>query len=85
MVVSRCPCRCASFDLEVAKMPLPTGGLRVLGDYVFGDDSDLAGAFIFERAGVLAGIEVYGLAGDAPRALPKPGSLRPFHEDKAGS
>jgi hypothetical protein len=84
-VVSRCPCGCASIDLEVAGMPKPSGGLRILGDYVFGDDPELAGAFIFERAGVLAGIEVYGLAGDAPSTLPEPGSLRPFHEGGACS
>jgi hypothetical protein len=82
-VVARCPCGCASIDLEVADMPSPSGGLRILGDYLFGTDADLAGAFIFERAGVLAGIEVYGLAGDAPRVLPEPGSLRPFDERDA--
>jgi hypothetical protein len=71
--------------LEVSGMPSPSGGLRILGDYVFGENADLAGAFIFERAGVLAGIEVYGLAGDTPRVLPEPGSLRPFDEGKAGS
>ena len=84
VVVARCPCGCASIDFEVAEMPKPSGGLRTLGDYFFGEESDLAGAFIFERAGVLAGIEVYGLVGDAPRTLPDPGSLRPFH-DKPGS
>jgi hypothetical protein len=66
-------------------MPAPSGGLRVLGDYVFGSGEDLAGAFIFERAGVLAGIEVYGLPGDAPRKLPESASLRPFHEGSAES
>lgn len=44
-------------------MPEPSGGLHILGDYVFGKDTDLGGAFIVERAGVLAGIEVYGLGG----------------------
>ena len=67
-------------------MPKPSGGLRTLGDYVFGSEKQLAGAFIFERAGVLAGLEVYGLVRDeAPRALPEPGSLRPFHEGEARS
>jgi hypothetical protein len=84
-VVARCPCGCASFDLEVNGLPAPTGKLRTLGDYVFGDEADLAGAFVFERGGVLAGVEVYGLAGDAPRDLPGPDSLRPFHEGEAGS
>jgi hypothetical protein len=85
-VVSMCPCGCASIDFEVAGMPKPSGGLRTLGDYVFGGEEDLAGAFIFERAGVLAGIEVYGLVRDeAPRALPEPSLLRPFHDDEPRS
>lgn len=77
-VVSRCPCGCASIDFEVAGYPLPTGGLRVLGDFISGDENDLNGVFIFERGGVLAGIEVYGLGGDAPKTLPEPEALRPF-------
>jgi hypothetical protein len=56
-VVSRCPCGCASVDFEVEGLSPPTGGLRILGDFVFGGDSDLAGAFVFERNGVLAGLE----------------------------
>jgi hypothetical protein len=83
-VVSRCPCGCASIDLEVAGLPAPEGGMRVLGDYVFGGESDLAGAFIFECGGVLAGIEVYGLAGDAPSILPAPESLTPMDRHDAG-
>lgn len=77
-VVSRCPCGCASVDFEVAGLPKPGGGLRILGDYVFGNEAEMAGAFIFERTGVLAGLEVYGMAGDAPSTLPLPSSLRPF-------
>lgn len=77
-VVSRCPCGCASIDFEVAGHPRSVGGLRVLGDFISGDGGDLNGVFIFERDGVLAGIEVYGLAGDAPKTLPVPEALRPF-------
>jgi len=32
----------------------------------------------FEKSGVLAGLEVYGLAGEAPKTLPLPESLKPF-------
>ncbi len=81
-VVTRCPCGCASVDFEVEGLSPPTGGLRILGDFVFGGESDLAGAFVFERNGVLAGLEVYGLAGDAPTTLPSPSSLRPFAAER---
>jgi hypothetical protein len=84
-VVSRYSCGCASIDFEVAGLPKPNGPLRILGDYVFGDEADLASAFIFKKAGVLAGIEVYGLARDAPSTLPRPGSLRPFEDAGADS
>jgi hypothetical protein len=77
-VVTRCPCGCASIDFEIAGLPRPTGGLRILADFLCGGENDLSGVFIFERDGVLAGIEVYGLAGDAPKTLPEHASLRPF-------
>jgi len=80
-VVARCPCGCASIDFEVDGCAIPTGGLGILGDYLYEDsDGVLAGAFIFERNSVLAGVEVYGLSGDAPRALPTPESLRQLEE-----
>jgi hypothetical protein len=82
-VVSRCPCGCASVDFAVEGEPAPSGGLRVLGDFAYGDAAHLNGAFIFERGDVLAGIEVYSLAGeDAPPELPEPATLRPF--ERAG-
>jgi hypothetical protein len=80
-VVGRCSCGCASFDIEIDGLPASSGPLRPLGDYVFGDEATLAGAFIFERGGVLAGIEVYGMAGAAPKELPSPQMLRSFSEE----
>lgn len=77
-VVARCSCGCASIDFEIAGHPRPTGGLRILADFLYGGESDLSGVFIFERNGLLAGIEVYGIAGDAPETLPEHASLRPF-------
>src|SRR5208283_5229999 len=73
----RCPCGCASVNLSIDGLPEPSGGLHILADFVFGTDEDLSGAFAFERSGVLAGLEVYGLAGEAPKTLPLPASLRP--------
>jgi len=81
-VVSRCPCGCASIDFQVEGRPAPVGGLNILGDFVFGGEQDLAGAFVFEQNGVLAGLEVYGLAGDAPKDLPHSSALRPFETER---
>lgn len=77
-VVSGCSCGCASIDFMIAGRCAPATGLNILGDYLFGGPEDLAGAFVFECGGVLAGIEVYGLARDNPAELPHPNSLRPF-------
>ena len=74
----RCACGCASINLKVEGFPAPTGGIHPLADFIFGADADLSGIFIYEQNGVLAGLEVYGLAGDAPKLLPSPESLRPF-------
>ena len=53
-----------------------------MADFVFGTDADLSGIFVFEQSGILAGLEVYGLATEAPKTLPLPEALRPF-ADKA--
>ena len=76
-VVSRCGCGCPSIDFAVEGRPLPSGPLRILGDYVIGEPP-AAGIMIFEQSGVLGGIEVYTLAGDMPDTLPTPADLRPF-------
>ena len=78
---NRCPCGCASIDFEVVAFPKPTGGIHSLGDFVFGSDDDLSGIFVFEQNGVLAGLEVYGLAGNVPQILPSPDLLRPFGDE----
>ena len=82
---TRCPCGCASIDFSIDGQPKPTGGLRPLADFVFGSGDDLSGIFVFEQSGVLAGLEVYGMAGDAPRTLPNPDSLRPFADETANA
>lgn len=85
-VVSRCPCGCATIDLQVDGFPPPTGGMRLLGDFYFEADGEVSGAFIYECDGALAGIEVYGLSGDAPRVLPAPELLHPMdvHAGESG-
>ncbi len=74
----RCPCGCASINLSIDNVPVPYGGLNILADFVFGTDADLNGVFVFGKSGVLAGLEVYGLASGASRTLPSVGALRPF-------
>lgn len=74
----QCPCGCASFNLAVQGLPEPSGGIHPVADFVYGTDDSLSGIFVFERGGVLAGVEVYGLTGDAPKSLPCPEALRPF-------
>src|SRR4051812_8077308 len=81
-LASGCKCGCASINLEIEGQPKPAGGLRILGDYLFGDEASLCGAFVFEMGGILAGLEVYGLTGPAPSYLPAASDLRPFQTDK---
>jgi hypothetical protein len=74
----RCPCGCASMNFRIKGQPEPPPGVHPIADFVFGDESNLSGIFVFENDGVLAGLEVYGLAGEAPKSLPLPKELRPF-------
>jgi hypothetical protein len=73
-----CPCGCASINFSVQGAPEPTGKLHSIADFLIGTEKDLSGIFIFEKGGVLAGLEVYGLAGGAPKTFPSSDSLRPF-------
>lgn len=75
----RCPCGCASIDFVINGHPKnSSGGMHLIADFIFGNEADLSGIFVFERNGVLAGLEVYGLTGNAPKSLPHPDTLRPF-------
>jgi hypothetical protein len=77
-VVSRCPCGCASVDFSISGKPHAAGGMNILSEYLFGDEADPKGIFVWECNGILAGLEVYGLAADAPKILPRIESLRPY-------
>ncbi len=74
----KCPCGCASLNFQVLDCPEPQCGVRTFADFVFGDIATLSGIFLCEKDGVLSGLEVYGLAGDAPKIFPEPEVLRPF-------
>ena len=66
-VVSRCSCGCASVNFAVAEHETaPMAGMQVLADYQWRDPSGhLAGIFAFAREGVLAGLEVWSIDGEA--------------------
>lgn len=74
----KCVCGCASINFQIRGRPPAPPGVHVLGDFVFGSEADRSGAFIYACEGTLSGLEVYGMAGDAPKTLPRPEDLRPF-------
>jgi hypothetical protein len=74
----RCPCGCASLNFRITGHAEPPPGVHVLADFLTGGEENPSGVFIFACGGVLSGIEVYGLASEAPRALPTVDDLRPF-------
>jgi hypothetical protein len=78
-VASRCPCGCASVNFSVAGASPPPGALGILGDFQFHTpEGHLCGAFVFERAGVLAGVEVWSIDGlTVPSTLPAIEKLEP--------
>jgi len=78
-----CPCGCATIHLLIDGLPEPCGGMNILADFIYGSNEQVAGIFVFEQGGVLSGLEVYGLAGDAHKTLPSTHSLRPFGNETA--
>jgi hypothetical protein len=81
----RCHCGCASINLSIEGRDVPSGGMHILADFIFGTEKTLSGIFVFEQSGVLAGLEVYGLAADAPKTLPSPDDLRPLPAEPSSS
>jgi len=81
----RCPCGCASINFQVqGSSPPASQGIKPISEFVFGGPADLSCIFLYvQYGGVLGGLEVYGLAGDAPRVLPTSDLLRPW--ENAGS
>jgi len=73
----RCPCGCASINFAIDGRKAPPG-VHVLADFVFGDGDETCGIFVYAKAGILSGLEVWGAAVDAPKSLPLSESLRPF-------
>lgn len=76
-VIGKCECGCASIDLAIEGHPIPKGGLRILGDFVRGENQD--GIFVFEKEGILAGIEIFQIASDVPCSeLPAPTEIHDY-------
>jgi hypothetical protein len=74
----RCQCGCASINFRIRGKAAPPPGVHIIADFVFGEEDTMSGVFVFEKDGILSGLEVYGLAGDAPKSLPEPEVLRPL-------
>ncbi len=80
-VVSRCYCGCASIDFVIGGViPSPGEGIVILADYEYRTtDGHLCGVFVFERAGLLAGLEVWSVDGlSTPSVLPGIDQLKPL-------
>ncbi len=77
----RCLCGCASINFQIRGHAEPPPGVHILGEFVVNEGDHPSGIFIFSSGGLLRGIEVYGLAGDAPSALPLPEDLSAFEAD----
>ena len=76
----KCQCGCASVQFEMNGYKPPTGGLHPLAEFVFGSKEDCSGIFVYMQEGRLAGIEIYGLTGEAAKTLPKISELKPWED-----
>lgn len=79
----KCECGCASINFQIDGHPPAPPGVHMLGDFTFGPEGGESGAFIYSCEGILSGLEVYGLAGDAPKELPRPDDLRSWADSTA--
>jgi hypothetical protein len=79
-VVARCGCGCASIDFAIDDV-VPARGdpIGILADFEWqGPQGEMFGVFVFERGGLLAGLEVWSQDGLAKAdSLPNPELLRP--------
>jgi hypothetical protein len=71
----RCSCGCASINFKIKGRPPAPPGSHVIGDFLIVKGDEVSGIFIFESGGILGGIDVHGLSGDAPTVLPEPEEL----------
>lgn len=79
-VARLCGCGCASIDFSISGKIPPPAKMRVLSDYQWRTSAGhLCGVFIFERDGMLAGLDLWSIDGQmTPDALPPIGNLVPI-------
>jgi hypothetical protein len=80
-VSGRCSCGCASIDFSIAgSQPVTDGEMDILADYAWRDTSGhLFGAFVFARSGLLAGLDLWSIDGEATATrLPHSHELTPI-------
>ncbi len=80
----KCKCGCASINFQIRGHAEAPPGVHVIADFLFGEGDTLSGIFVFEMDGILSGLEVYGLADDAPKSLPQHEALRSLDDSAAG-
>src|SRR5215218_9719283 len=80
----KCLCGCASINFQLRGRPEVPPGVHPIADFAFGEGDTLSGIFVYEKDGILSGLEVYGMAGDAPKSLPESEELQPFSDATAG-
>jgi hypothetical protein len=83
-VVSRCPCGCATISFSVNGERRPDQAMKVIADFTWSCNGHRFGVFVFERGGLLAGLEVWSIDGEAaPSNLPRPDELQPLQFGRA--
>ncbi|QOZ71501.1 hypothetical protein WN72_38325 [Bradyrhizobium arachidis] len=79
----KCLCGCASINFQIKGHAEPPPGVHILGDFMINQGDHPSGIFIFSSRGLLRGIEVFGLTGDAPTMLPRPENLSSFEPPRS--
>ena len=80
-VAARCGCGCASIDVSVAGVRAPaTSALARVADFQWRtEEGHLHGACVFERDGLLAGLDLWSIDGQStPAAMPPTDRLVPL-------
>lgn len=78
-VHSRCPCGCASINFAIYGNRPSKFEMQILSDYQWRDSNGfLFGAFVFAQDGMLAGLDLWSIDGQAtPTELPSIEALEP--------